>query len=573
MLFFSKKKLLSADSELWHLENFEWLVKTFAGSGILPRTLLVRQEPGVFVTNGETGDALALRIFEKVKQLCGLEDLTVRLIPSDDPRPLETLHYNPGTVVRGRRPIGLFSMDFKRRTFIVSYDTALLQEPATLITTLAHELAHCLLATTTENPPSAEVESEFLTDLAAVYLGFGLFLANDRFRFRAYHDAFGQGWAVRGAGYLPESDLIFATALFMKVKGIGIDDAGQFLKPYLSRFLKRAFRDLQDHEERIQAIRSADPGLAMGTGADFAGGTGEERPRVPLTPKWELALWHSGRDCAARGKPKRALVYYSKAIEINPTFAPAFTYRGWAHADLAKWHCAAADLDRAIQLAPDDIDALRVRGWVNEMRGDRDAALRDYDQVLEREPDQLDVLAAYANVCRTKGEPQRALEALDRAILLDSRLSSLFSERGLVYGCMGEWSRALDDHEQAIDLDLTNGKAYRSRGVTYSRKGDYDRSIVDFDQAISLDPGDAEAFSGRGQVHAAEGNDDKALADLDEAIRLEPDFAAPYLTRADIYVRRKDHARAIADVDRVLGFMPNHPGALAARNDMLAGRS
>ena len=60
---------------------------------------------------------------------------------------------------------------------VISYVPALLKRPDHLIATLAHELAHYLLATARDSPPCEKEEREFLTDLAAVYLGFGVFLS------------------------------------------------------------------------------------------------------------------------------------------------------------------------------------------------------------------------------------------------------------------------------------------------------------------------------------------------------------------------------------------------------------
>jgi hypothetical protein len=69
------------------------------------------------------------------------------------------------------------------------------QRPDRLIATFAHELAY-LFATTVEEPPCEADEIEFLTDLAAVYLGFGVFLANARFEFEVLQDGPLQGWQM-----------------------------------------------------------------------------------------------------------------------------------------------------------------------------------------------------------------------------------------------------------------------------------------------------------------------------------------------------------------------------------------
>lgn len=120
----------------------------------------------------------------------------------------------------------------------ISYVPELLERPDQLIATFAHELAHYLLATKHSEPPCADDEKEFLTDLTAVYLGFGVFLANARFNF----EGLVHGWRMARSGYLPEADLIFALALFIEAKGVDPDLALGCLKPHLTAMLRRTLR-------------------------------------------------------------------------------------------------------------------------------------------------------------------------------------------------------------------------------------------------------------------------------------------------------------------------------------------
>jgi len=120
---------------------------------------------------------------------------------------------------------------------------ALLERPDRLIATFAHELAHCLLATAREPPPCDDSEMECLTDLTAIYLGFGVFLANARFTFERLKDGTLEGWRMGHAGYLPEADLVFALALFIEAKELDPAPVLACLKPHLAKILKRALED------------------------------------------------------------------------------------------------------------------------------------------------------------------------------------------------------------------------------------------------------------------------------------------------------------------------------------------
>jgi hypothetical protein len=145
-------------------------------------------------------------------------------------------------VVPQKHAAGTFGIDGNRVQ--ITYTTAQLQRPDRLIATFTHELAHYLLATATRPPPCDDDEIEFLTDLAAVYLGFGVFLANTRFEFEAIDDGPMQGWRWQNAGYLPEADLIFALALFLRAKDLDERHACEALKPHLSKMLQRTISEL-----------------------------------------------------------------------------------------------------------------------------------------------------------------------------------------------------------------------------------------------------------------------------------------------------------------------------------------
>jgi hypothetical protein len=82
------------------------------------------------------------------------------------------------------------------------------------IATMAHELAHYVLATLKSGVPGGRELAELATDLAVAYLGFGVFSANTAFEFSQHQDTFSQGWSSSRNGYLSERSWAFAIALF-----------------------------------------------------------------------------------------------------------------------------------------------------------------------------------------------------------------------------------------------------------------------------------------------------------------------------------------------------------------------
>jgi len=251
---FTRRQIVDADTAAWHVENFEWLARQFAGNGAFERTRLVLPRPGFFISDGETGHALALRLFDQVKIYCGMNGWDAELIADDNPAARQQ-SWSLGMVAPRAHALGTFEASGNR--IRITYVPALLARPDQFIATMAHELAHYLLASAREPFVCAEDEHEFLTDLAAVFMGFGVFLANARFNMQTYADGQVQGWQWNRSGYLPEADLVFALALFLRVKGLDADAAGAGLKPHLAGLLRRAMKALPADHPDVVRLRAA----------------------------------------------------------------------------------------------------------------------------------------------------------------------------------------------------------------------------------------------------------------------------------------------------------------------------
>jgi hypothetical protein len=251
---FARKPIVDEETAAWHVENFAWLVRQFGGSEGLTYAKLILPRPGFFVTDGEVGHAFAQRIFNQTKTYCGMSNWEVDLVADDNPL-AEDAAPSLVAVASQKHALGTFGVAGNR--IVISYVPALLKRPDNLIATFAHELAHYLLAAAGSEPPCEADEREFLTDLTAIYLGFGVFLANARFQHEAYVDGPLQGWRIARAGYLPEADLIFALALFLHVKALDPAPAMSCLKPHLATMLKRTVSDFTRRPALLAPIRDA----------------------------------------------------------------------------------------------------------------------------------------------------------------------------------------------------------------------------------------------------------------------------------------------------------------------------
>jgi hypothetical protein len=127
---------------------------------------------------------------------------------------------------------------------VITYNPSSVSNPTQLVATFAHELSHYLTGTANEPPPGGWENWEFATDIAATYLGFGVFMANSAFSFSQYTSTDSQGWEYSNSGYLSESEHVYALAIFLLLKEIPLSEATASLKPNLSKLLRKAVKEI-----------------------------------------------------------------------------------------------------------------------------------------------------------------------------------------------------------------------------------------------------------------------------------------------------------------------------------------
>ena len=125
-----------------------------------------------------------------------------------------------------------------------------MEDPLTVVATLAHELGHVILLGGGLIDRSAK-DMEPLTDLLTVYLGFGIFTANCSGRFRQWQTETNQGWSMQRLGYLPEEVYGYALARFAHQRGERSPKWTRHLSTNLRSYFRKSAAWLE-YEDRIK---------------------------------------------------------------------------------------------------------------------------------------------------------------------------------------------------------------------------------------------------------------------------------------------------------------------------------
>ena len=217
--------------------------------------------------------------------------------------------------------------------------------------------------------------------------------------------------------------------------------------------------------------------------------------------------------------------YYSKVIEIDPNYGPAYNNRGNAFQALNKDSLAILDYSKTIDLEPDYEPAYINRGNIYQKTDKHEEAINDYNQAIALKPQ--DKLAYF--------------------------------HRGNSYKNTKKYIEAVKDYTKTIKLDSLFISAYNSRGDVYRNLGKYELAIQDCDKTIELQPNYAPAYNSRGMIYKKSGKHRKAILDLMRAIEISPNYATAYFNLGCVYWDQKKWKSVISAWEKSLEINPNQP--------------
>jgi len=262
---FESKPILSAEDTEFQIATFKWLLKHFGGADFYQDAKLVLPTQEFFPSKVNSIEQAANETFLAVKQYAGMEDWPCKLEAQEDDIEVRV---SPTIAVQNvpQNPLGTFEVK-ESAEIVITYSPTAAKNPAQLVATFAHELAHYLTAACSEEPPGGWDNWEFATDIAATFLGFGIFMANSAFNFQQFAEVDSQGWSYSRNGYLSEAEHVYALAIFLRLKNIPFDTAATHLKPSLRKVLKKAIKELSKSGfiEELLAIQYVPPAYTQTT--------------------------------------------------------------------------------------------------------------------------------------------------------------------------------------------------------------------------------------------------------------------------------------------------------------------
>lgn len=263
-MLFRRRPPIDADEWEWQLASFAWLEREYAADPIRTARILARPDGDEFPDTDAKGHALAEELLAQVKAIAGIAPWPTDLKPMLK-RPVGQTLSQGVSMAGGSGAAGTFQMVAGADNLFrgeIRYAEEDVNHPVDLVGTLAHEVAHYRLHRLPAHGPGGAECEELLTDLTAIWLGFGIMLGNQARYGRHVANEHGQWYMSGSRGYLSEGARMTALALSETLAGRDPMVAALYLKPHLVKDLGQAVRYIErrDLSADMAAVDLADYG-------------------------------------------------------------------------------------------------------------------------------------------------------------------------------------------------------------------------------------------------------------------------------------------------------------------------
>lgn len=216
------------------------------------------------------------------------------------------------------------------------------------------------------------------------------------------------------------------------------------------------------------------------------------------------------------------ILFYTKAIELDPNNAMAYNNRGIAYCEKNEFDLALYDYNKAIAIKPNFAYAINLRGRIYYGKKDYEQALTCFNKAIKLKPDLYYAYYNRGKIYYERHDYDQALIDYNKAIELKGDYSNAFNDRGHVFMRKKDYDQAINDYNKAVILYPSNGILYSNRGIAFFHKGDFDQALHDYNKAISLKPENANTYYWRAILYNKKGEYEKSQADYDKAKSLNP---------------------------------------------------
>ena len=255
------------------------------------------------------------------------------------------------------------------------------------------------------------------------------------------------------------------------------------------------------------------------------------------------------------GDVETAVVYFKRALVLNPELANRFIAQGQSAFEAADYQEAIESLNTHLLLFPEDVGAVYLLGQSYEAHGDTDNALIFYKRTLTLNSQQPDVLFKMVHIYRNREAHQQAIDTLQKIIKIAPDMIEAHYLMALSYLALEQPDAALPAFLATVRLNPDDVSAHYHAAVLFEQKGNIDNAIGHYEKTIGLDTASIESpffevtevtpFFQLGAIYRERNDEDNIIRVYPPALEIEPNHPELHHLLAVIFEKRDERESAI----------------------------
>ncbi|MGB5711925.1 MAG: tetratricopeptide repeat protein [Waterburya sp.] len=308
--------------------------------------------------------------------------------------------------------------------------------------------------------------------------------------------------------------------------------------------------------------------------------------------------WYQGQKMLLE-QPKTALDTFTKAIDLKPQSALAWSGRGDALSILERYPQASEAYSEAIELNPNNVANWKKQGTILSRLERFTDAIAVYDRALELDPEDGEIYNLRGQALYQLQQYEAALTMQEAALEIDRLNAQYWSDRALNLLQLGRYDDALttfirvqaiepnnlqlwqakflvlkafkrpqeaervfrevnNNYLQLLQAQPENQHIWIAQGDFFTSAQMYQQAVDAYDQALKLTPNIYEAWLAKGKALTQLGQNQQALASLDKAWQIRPQSYMVLQAQGSVYQNQNNLTQAIAKYDQGIEINPDY---------------
>lgn len=348
------KPAVTPDDKKWVEQNLMWFIEIFGLQRILKEPFLLPTFEK-FPYKNLQDEKQFRQFFEQVCECWNVDPNEIKVNLFDDIKSKQWNNLVPGGTIH--EASGFFHQEYTtdKQRFVVRIARSNLEHYELLTTVLSHELAHVKLLGG-NYIKTHERDMEPFTDLANIYFGFGIFVANTC-------ELKNHRWIGR-MGYLPNEVISYANALICYISGKDASTYSDYLNSNTRMLFLQDFAYLKHTNDTIltkKELDALDFSYTCGEQVNEAFKNKEYQVVIDVSRKQLLtAVYKSGLHnnigyaFLLQKKYAEAIEAFTEAIDADPYSDYPINNRGYCRLQLGDLDNAFIDLYSSYEMNPEN---------------------------------------------------------------------------------------------------------------------------------------------------------------------------------------------------------------------------